>query len=150
MTTPACVPRLPERPLGETVADAMLHRPDTFPLDASASDLREFFESDHAHAALVVDHRGRLRSVIERADLGNHEPRAPITTLGRLAGRTVDADADLGRTWHTMTSRKLRRLAVTHPGTDVLLGLLCLKRSGLGFCSDADVAARRADSRSAR
>jgi hypothetical protein len=41
-----------------------------------------------------------------------------------------------------MLAAGLRRLAVVD-GQGSLLGLLCLKRHLGGFCSDADVAARR-------
>jgi len=39
-----------------------------------------------------------------------------------------------------------RRLAVVDDG-GVLVGLLCLKRTGRGFCSDLDVASRAASRR---
>jgi hypothetical protein len=49
-------------------------------------------------------------------------------------------------TWAGMVARGRRRLAVVDD-RGLLVGLLCLKRSGRGFCSAADVAARARDRR---
>ena len=65
-------------------------------------------------------------------------------TVGRLRGRVTRPDADLAATWKAMTAQARRRLAVVDDRGD-LLGLLCLKRSGLGFCADTDVRARVLD-----
>jgi CBS domain-containing protein len=56
-------------------------------------------------------------------------------------GRTISPDATLPEAFTAMTHSGRRRLAVTS-NDSTLLGLLCLKAGGLGFCSDADVANR--------
>ncbi len=66
--------------------------------------------------------------------------------LAPLAGRTVGPAEDLERVRLRMVAQGIRRLAVVDDG-GALLGLLCLKRSGSGFCSDDDVAARAAERR---
>jgi len=58
-----------------------------------------------------------------------------------LAGRTVGPHAELDTTRQWMRSRQRRRLAVVDDDAR-LLGLLCLKRSGQGFCTDAGVLER--------
>ncbi|GLZ49187.1 hypothetical protein Acsp06_53720 [Actinomycetospora sp. NBRC 106375] len=122
----------------------MLRRPKVLPASATVADARAVLADDHVHAALVVD-GGVLLAVVERGDLDPSVPAAmPAALVGRLAGRTVGPDADLDATWSEMAARGRRRMAVVD-GDGVLLGLLCLKRSGRGFCSDADVAARAAD-----
>lgn len=140
--TPSVHAKHPEqvvRPL--TVADAMLTVPKIFRTDTTVSQARHAFTDDHVHALLIVQH-GVLQSVIERPDLGvearNDEP---VLRLGSLAGRIIGPDNDLDsiRTW--MVSHQCRRLAVVGFNLD-LLGLLCLKRSRRGFCSDADVCSR--------
>ena len=128
---------------GRTVLDAAVRKPKTAAADATVAQIRDLFQDDHVHAALIVADDGRLLSVVERPDL---EP-APIATsparrAGRLEGRVANPDADLEHTWREMRSQGRRRLALVDDA-GLLLGLLCLKRTGLGFCTDDDVCARQ-------
>ena len=125
---------------GATVADALLADPRTGPPGTTVGQARAFFADDHVHALLVVD-GGRLLAVVERADLVGAAAIDPVRPLGALAGRTVHPTADLTGIHRQLLAEGSRRLAVV--GADgALLGLLCLKGSGEGFCSDADVRAR--------
>jgi CBS domain-containing protein len=128
-----------------TVADAMLTAPVRHPLSATVGELRAFFGDDHVHAALIVSPAGYLEAVVERDDLaGVRAAGAAALPLGRLAGRTVPAEASLAGVHRAMTGTGQRRIAVT--STDGrLLGLLCLKATRAGFCSGADVRARARD-----
>lgn len=126
--------------LGPTVGEAMLTVPKVCAPTARAEDLWALFADDHVHAALVVD-EGRLLTVVERRDLAGVDPEAPAASLGALAGRTVSAGTPLDAVHRHMLDRGIRRLAVVDEGLR-LLGLLCLKRSGTGFCSDEGVAER--------
>lgn len=126
-----------------TVAAAVLRGPKVSPASMTAREAGVAFADDHVHALLVVEH-GVLLAVVERADLVGVPGTTPAALAGRLAGRTVGPGADLAATWADMAARGRRRLAVVDRG-GVLVGLLCLKRAGHGFCSDADVAARAAD-----
>jgi hypothetical protein len=56
----------------------------------------------------------------------------------------IGPDDDREGVRQSMLRNRLRRIAVVDEH-GALLGLLCLKRSGTGFCSDDDVAARAAD-----
>jgi predicted transcriptional regulator len=113
-----------------------VHRPTT-----TIAELREFFRDEHVHMALLVGD-GKLVGTVERADLtwrlGDDRLAA---TIARLAGRTVGPEADLQETFGAMTRAGRRRLAVTNVDSE-LVGLLCLKASGHGFCSDAGVGSR--------
>lgn len=145
MTSPAFWPhaaRVPESFVGQTVADAMLHKPKTITSGGDVALLHTFFDDEHVHAALVLDTAGQLLSMVTRGDLVGHEADVPAAALGCLEGRVVSPDADLARTWQAMIDDHLRRLAVTDPEDGTLLGLLCLNRSRLGFCSDSNVAER--------
>jgi hypothetical protein len=126
-----------------TAADAMVHFPKVCPPSATVAQVTELFRDDHVHCALIVD-RGRLLAVVERSDLGHARPHTPARIVGRLPGRVTTPCADLEATLHAMTVQGRRRLAVIDEHS-MLLGLLCLKRSGLGFCRDADVQARAAE-----
>ncbi len=125
-----------------TAAEAMLTAPVRHPSSATVREIRDFFGDDHVHAALIVSPAGYLRAVVERGDVaGCRDPGAAAAPLGRLAGRTVPPGASLAEVHRAMFAAGRRRVAVT--GADGrLLGLLCLKASGTGFCSDDDVRAR--------
>jgi CBS domain-containing protein len=126
-----------------TAADAMLTIPTRHPLAATVREMRDFFRDDHAHAALIVSPAGYLTAVVERDDIAdNQAPDAAAAPLGRLAGRTVPAGASLAEVRLAMEVTGRRRVAVISIDGR-LLGLLCLKASRTGFCSDHDVCARK-------
>jgi len=125
-----------------TAAEVMFTTPVRHPLSATVREIRDFFRDDHVHAALIVSPAGYLEAVVERDDVAECQALdAAAAPLGRLAGRTVPAEASLAEVRRAMTAAGRRRAAVT--GADGrLLGLLCLKASQAGFCSDQDVRAR--------
>lgn len=127
------------------VADAVVRAPKLCGPDTTVADVRALFADEHVHAALVVAEPGtRLLAVVERADLAALPPDFPAARAGTLRGRVVAPTAPLPPTHDAMVRAGRRRLAVTD-ASGALVGLLCLKRSGLGFCSDADVVARGAE-----
>ena len=132
---------VPAELVGRTVGEAMVRAPKVLDPSATVADLHAFFLDDHVHAALVVDGAGRLLSVVRPTDLDGRTPSQTAVEVGRLSGRVVSPDVDLVEAWDLMLRRGQRRLAVAD-ARGRLLGLLCLKRSGRGFCSDAGVAAR--------
>jgi CBS domain-containing protein len=69
-------------------------------------------------------------------------------TIARLEGRTSHPTQRVSGVLEAMKRSHRRRLAVVDDNGG-LLGLLCLKASGRGFCSDADVHARASDRDSA-
>jgi CBS domain-containing protein len=126
-----------------TVATAMLLRPKVWTPGITVADARAALADNHVHALLVVD-RGRLLSVVERADLPGIHDGALAGPAGKLDGRTIDGRVDLEAARAAMILQQRRRLAVVDRDGS-LLGLLCLKGSHRGFCSDTDVAARASD-----
>jgi CBS domain-containing protein len=122
------------------VDDAMIRFPRISGPATTVAEVRELFRDDHLHAVLVAD-EGQLVSVVERPDISAAPPDAPARWSGRLRDRTTGPNADLEATRRAMTARQRRRLAVIDDHGK-LLGLLCLNRTGRGFCSDADVQAR--------
>jgi CBS domain-containing protein len=128
--------------VSRTVAEEMLRTPVRHPLPATVGEIRDFFRDDHVHAALIVSPAGYLEAVVERDDIaGGQALDAAAAPLGRLAGRTVPATASLAEVRQAMTAAGRRRAAVVSADGG-LLGLLCLKASRTGFCSDQDVRAR--------
>ena len=125
-----------------TAAEVMLTTPARHPLSATVGEIRDFFRDDHVHAALIVSPAGYLEAVVERDDIAECGALdAAVAPLGRLAGRTVSARAALAEVRRAMTATGRRRAAVIS-ADGRLLGLLCLKASQAGFCSDQDVRAR--------
>ena len=127
-----------------TVADAMLHAPKLSEPGSTVGDLRRLFLDDHVHAALVVAD-GRLVCVVYRVDLDPVLPDSqPAARVGDLGDRVVRGDDPLDVVKLQMISDGRRRLAVVDEAGR-LMGLLCLKRSLSGFCSDDDVCSRAND-----
>ncbi len=120
----------------------MLTTPTRHPLSVTVREIRDFFRDDHVHAALIVSPAGYLEAVVERDDIaGCQVADVAAAPLGRLAGRTAPAGASLADVRQAMTATGRRRAAVIS-ADGRLLGLLCLKVSRTGICSDQDVRAR--------
>lgn len=129
------------------VVDRMLGAPIVLAASAPLDEARRVLSSSHVHMVLVTQ-TGRLGEpllgTLVRDDLPPVDVPGggPALDHSRLEGRTVDAGLDAETVRAAMHAAGERRHAVVDHGR--LVGLLCLKRSGLGFCSDEGVAARRA------
>lgn len=126
------------------VEDAMITRPKTLPRGASVQQIRDLFTDDHVHLALIVDSDGQLLATLERGDIpAGASGTAGALGFGSLSGRTVTPELPLSAATAALHFAGRRRLAVVD-GKGKLRGLLCLKRTGLGYCTDSGVAARAA------
>lgn len=124
----------------ELVDAAVLRRPKTLPATASVGDVRRLL-GDHVHAALLVE-GARLAAVVVREDLVEASDDDAALDLGALEGRTVRSGTPLVAAQEQLVATGQRRVAVVDADGD-LVGLLCRKRKGDGWCTDAGVAARR-------
>lgn len=125
-----------------TVADVMVRHPKLCREDSTAGEVRRLFADDHVHAVLLVS-AGQLLTVIERSDIRPETTDSELAVrLGHLSGRVTAAATPADSALDEMIAADQRRLAVVGPD-GLLLGLLCVKRSGRGFCSDEDVRRRR-------
>lgn len=126
----------------------MLGAPIVLAASSPLEEARRVLSSSHVHMVLVT-RSGRLGEpllgTLVRDDLPAPEVPGdgPALDHARLAGRTVDAGLDAEAVRVAMHAAGQRRHAVVDEGR--LVGLLCLKRSGTGFCSDEGVASRRAE-----
>lgn len=129
-----------------TVGSAMLLEPTVHPADLTVAQARDAFDFSRKRHMLLLVRDGMLLGTLTRDDLpsGAAGPGSPALDFASLEGRTVSPDAPLAFTHEAMCSRGIRRLAVTDD-RGRLLGLLCLKRSLRGFCTDEGVAALRAE-----
>ncbi len=126
------------RNLAPCVSDAALRTAKHHDASVTAGELTAFLDDDHVHMAVIKGSNGELLTTVERSDVTFASPSEPALPYGRLEGRTVGPDEDLHRAWDAMLAEGRRRLAVVDQDGR-LVGLLCLKRHGRGFCSEADV-----------
>lgn len=129
----------------ETVGDAMLHHPTVHGADLTVGQARAVFaDSPKTHLLLLV-RDGVLVSAVSRHDVegSTHaDAAAPAASIASLEGRTTTADVPVGPLRKSMAGTGLRRIAVVDDQMH-LLGLLCLKASLTGFCTDEGVAEMR-------
>ena len=123
-----------------TVSDAMVTVPWTHGCDLTVAGARDAFGDTHVHMLLLTDD-GLLRGTLLRGDLDSADPGRPALDASTLTERTVGPEHRLDEALELMRAEGTRRLAVVDEDGR-LRGLLCLKRTLDGFCSDADVAAR--------
>jgi CBS domain-containing protein len=124
-----------------TVADVAVRHPKVLGVDATLSTAAAAFEDDHVHMVLLLDGEF-LAGTIVRSDIaGQHARHQRAVLASRLHGRVFTAGTPLAEAIAVLRQHHQRRRAVINDRGE-LVGLLCLKRSSRGFCSDVDVAAR--------
>lgn len=135
--------------LGPTVGEVAITAPKTLPADTTVLEVRAAFTDSHVHVVLLVEDprlpRTRLLGTLVRSDLPDGAPgSATALELATLTGRTVDPATPVHDAHRRLVSSGQRRLAVVGPRRE-LVGLLCLRADGSGFCTDAGVAARECE-----
>lgn len=123
-----------------TAGDVMLRHPKTLAADVSIERARAALDDDHLHMVLLTDGE-TLVGTLTRGDLPEPESTGSAARWATLAGRTVRPHESAAAIEQMLVDRGRRRIAVVDD-RDALLGLLCLKRRGRGFCSDADIESR--------
>ncbi|MCW2819402.1 MAG: hypothetical protein JWR42_2189 [Marmoricola sp.] len=132
------------RPEGRSVREVMITRPHLHPVTLTVAAARTALQDTHVHLLLLVED-AVLRGTVTRDDLaGDLRDDDPALGVSRLEGRAVTVHAPLAQVEEDMAARGVRRQAVVDADGH-LVGLLCRKRSGTGFCDDDGVAARAAD-----
>ncbi|MCW2757803.1 MAG: hypothetical protein JWO46_1549 [Nocardioidaceae bacterium] len=120
----------------------MVTTPVTHGPATTIAEARTALEAPHRHLLLIVFGR-RLLGTLVRDDLdGADDGTGLALDLARLAGRTTHPGASLTTVHAELTGSGERRRAVVDDAGE-LVGLLCLKASGTGFCSDEGIGARR-------
>jgi len=129
------------------VRDVMLTVPKTHGLDLTLHQAHQAFANPHVHMLLLTSPNGVLQGTLVRSDLGSFDgqtaPEAPAVGSAWLGGRTIDPTVHVVTAASRMREQQTRRLAVIDCHRRVV-GLLCLKRTHDGFCSDANIQARAA------
>lgn len=128
------------------VAELMVTGPKMNSSDARIAEIKSLFQDDHVHMALIVSRDGRLLTALERSDLNDSvAPTAFAREFGTLDRRTILPSEDLAVATSKLLPEGRRRLAVVDED-GLLVGLLCLKQDGSGYCSDEGINQRRANS----
>lgn len=126
-----------------TVAEVMLRNPTVHPAGLTIGTARAAFDASPKTHMLLLVHDRVLVSTVIRADVADDiDPEGLAGDAGSLEDRTVGEDAPLAPAHADMRNRGVRRLAVVDDSAR-LRGLLCLKRSLTGFCTDDGVAGMR-------
>ena len=127
----------------ETVADAMLRHPTVHPVDLTVGEARSVLDARPKTRVLLLVDEGMLVGAVTRDDLARASDDAERAIgYGSLDGRPRGAASPRDTPRARMAS--VRRGGGVGPDGR-LLGLLCLKRSGEGFCTDDGVAQMRAE-----
>jgi CBS domain-containing protein len=126
------------------VLEVVVRLPKTMSPQATVADARAALADDHVHMLLLTAD-GRLLGTLVARDLpASAADDAPASGYATLDGRTVPPHLPAEDARQLLLATGQRRRAVLDD-SGRLLGLLCLKRPLTGFCTDADVAARAAD-----
>jgi len=129
------------------VRDVMLTVPKTHDLDLTLHQAHQAFANPHVHMLLLTSPNGVLQGTLVRSDLTHLDvqetPDALAVGHARLGGRTITPGVHAVTATSTMLDQQTRRLVVIDNHHRVV-GLLCLKRTLDGFCSDANIRARAA------
>lgn len=123
----------------------MLREPRVHPSTLTIGEAQAVFASSAKTHLLLLADDGLLVAAVTRDDAEGTtaNPAAPAASIGCLEGRTVSPDLPVEPLRETMAGSGMRRIAVVDEAGR-LLGLLCLKKSLRGFCTDEGVAAMRA------
>ncbi|MFN8130062.1 MAG: CBS domain-containing protein [Solirubrobacteraceae bacterium] len=118
------------------VADVMVKRPKTLPADATVGQVRALFENPRVRTALLVDGdalAGAIDTGAVPASVPDGEP-----ARDHLAANLphIGPDAPMSEALAALEAAGTRRIAVVDADGRTLRGLLCLDRTGAGFCTD--------------
>ena len=122
----------------QTVADVMIKRPKTLPLDATVGDVRRLFENGSVQTGLLVED-GRFRAAIERDNVSDATPdEAPAIDFAVTPTATVDPTTPMREAIALLDTESTRRLVVVDEDGETLRGLVALNSSRSGFCGGGE------------
>lgn len=127
--------------LSGTVADHLVRLPKTLPLTTTVAEARAEFADDHLHMLLLTSNGFLLGTLVPADLLGADSDDDLALVHAVVSGRTVPPTVNAEVMRRVLVAGGERRRAVVDRDGR-LVGLLCLKSSHRGFCSDGDVAER--------
>jgi predicted transcriptional regulator len=125
-----------EAAAAQLVRDVMVRRPKTLPVQTTVAELRAHFENPRVRTALLAD-AGRFAGAIAPEELPPEAPGGdPARDHARTDLPTVGPEATMAEAMQLLDDRGDNRLIVLGEDGETLVGLLCLDRTGAGFCVD--------------
>jgi len=138
-TGAAAAPESPSPRESLAVRDVMVSRPKTLSADSSVGEVRALLRNPHVQTALLVDGE-RYAGAIDRDEIAAEVPDdAPARPFARLDAARIEPEARVSEALERLQASGGRRLVVVGADGETLHGLLCLKRSRQGFCTDRSV-----------
>ena len=120
----------------QLVRDVMVRRPKTLPANSTVADLRAHFENPRVRTALLAED-GRFAGAIAPEELPPDVPGGePARDHARTDLPTVGPEATMAEALELLDRRGDNRLIVLGEDGATIAGLLCLDRTGAGFCVD--------------
>jgi CBS domain-containing protein len=116
-----------------TAADLMLRHPKTLTSAASVAEVRELLANPKVQMVLLAEGEAFKGAVTHVPDDASPRDRA-LAYVDTDAG-TISPDASADEAFERASASPTRRVIVLDED-DNLLGLLCLKASGTGFCQN--------------
>ena len=117
-----------------TVAEVMLRRPKTLPLDATVADVRALFEHSAVRTVLLVDGEAFVGTV-ERTDVPETAADGePARAFARLDAERIGPDVPVREAMPRLERSSEGRLVVVDEDGSTLRGLLCLRSGHDSFC----------------
>ena len=113
------------------MADLMLREPKTLQARASVAEVRALLDSPRVRMVLLADGR-RFRGAITKLP-DEADPNAAALPFAEPKPETL-SPSDSAETAFTRAAQNPHRRIIVLDEDETLLGLLCLNRSGTGFC----------------
>lgn len=122
----------------QAVADVMIKRPKTLPVDATVADVRRLFENESVQTGLLV-HEGRFRAAIERPNVPDSTPdEAPAIGFAVTPIAAVHPTTPMSDAIALLNADSARRLVVVDEDGETLRGLVALNSARSGFCGGGE------------
>ncbi|HEX6459733.1 MAG TPA: CBS domain-containing protein [Thermoleophilaceae bacterium] len=122
----------------QAVADVMIKRPKTLPLEATVGDVRRLFENGSVQTGLLVDD-GRFRGAIERPNVPDSAADdAPAIDFAITPTAKVHPSTPMSEAIALLDAESARRLVVVDEDGETLRGLVALNSSRSGFCGGGE------------
>lgn len=122
----------------QAVADVMIKRPKTLPLEATIGDVRRLFENGSVRTGLLVD-GGHFRAAIERTNVPDSvADDAPAIEFAFTPTAKVHPDTPMSEAIALLDSESTRRLVVVDEDGETLRGLVALNSARSGFCGGGE------------
>ncbi|MBV9205538.1 MAG: CBS domain-containing protein [Actinobacteria bacterium] len=123
-----------EEAAGKRIADVMVRRPKSLPVDATVGDVRRKLENPSLQNVVLLDGTA-FAGLVDRAEVpADASDSAPARQFAASDVPTTTPDAPVPGVLAAMDAGQLSRLVVLDADGRTFAGLVCLDHTGEGFC----------------